>query len=706
MSDNHDLTAVLDAVRSKLACGGELLVEDLQSLKAFHRCHEDDFANPVPYLNRTLLHQGVASTDTGRFPQLVRYIGMVQDMMDPEYYACKDSKGRSTHFRDAVIVDEEEDVGQNSPDMHRHDLAERIPLVVVPLPYTSEWFFRGLYPESMDTSRNDAANTPSPKSVAHPFDERKRARNDGNEEQDHSNENNKRERKDDVMDEAMDGAGEDVDATVRPTHETQPIDWWPAGTCGSFEKECPVLAKLCYDQLQFPSPNEARDDSSSPPRHRLMLNDIVSMIGVLSVNPWEADFSKQQQGSPSENNNEWMDNGAGWGDDFVPTLPPPSLMPRLHVLSYERLGLEELAERAMQNLKTAQEQEESMDVTGVTTNTLSCPDAFLSLFDTQANPKETQLLAQALWMCLLSKADRRSSSNKGSDEHLEMLRAGPMEQALGCLSLQLSMPDLDRSRSLFQLLATNVLPAICPIVATIDFTKRQDIVQLGVGPGKDASGRLRPCPLQLPAGSVLLVHYHPQSSLAKEMGSLAAIKAALHELVQQHRLPYRFEGDVILPFEADYRVIVVTTQTNQLPCTLSLLNKDRIAASSTNIREDAYTMLREMLCLARYHMNSTTSKLDIKLSASLMERAQEDFMSRRRDAYESKQQKQASGHSCSTPLPGEDDFHRWLTMTKIQAKHRLSWEANDAMEATVEDWEIALKLDDASQQALVSGPYT
>jgi hypothetical protein len=139
---------------------------------------------------------------------------------------------------------------------------------------------------------------------------------------------------------------------------------------------------------------------------------------------------------------------------------------------------------------------------------------------------------------------------------------------------------------------------------------------------------------------------------------------------------------------------------------LSLLNKDRIAASSTNIREDAYTMLREMLCLARYHMNSTTSKLDIKLSASLMERAQEDFMSRRRDAYESKQQKQASGHSCSTPLPGEDDFHRWLTMTKIQAKHRLSWEANDAMEATVEDWEIALKLDDASQQALVSGPYT
>ena len=114
-------------------------------------------------------------------------------------------------------------------------------------------------------------------------------------------------------------------------------------------------------------------------------------------------------------------------------MPPPSLLPRLHVLSYERLDLEELALHAMHKTKTAHE-EQDMDATTAATATGGCPEPLLKFFDTQSNPKETQHLAQALWMCLMSKADRRSNGKDG--DRLEMLRAGPMERALGCLSLQ------------------------------------------------------------------------------------------------------------------------------------------------------------------------------------------------------------------------------------------------------------------------------
>jgi hypothetical protein len=42
-------------------------------------------------------------------------------------------------------------------------------------------------------------------------------------------------------------------------------------------------------------------------------------------------------------------------------------------------------------------------------------------------------------------------------------------------------------------------------------------------------------------------------------------------------------------------------------------------------------------------------------------------------------------------LPQEEDFHRWLTLTRLQARsQRQSW-------ARIQDWERALVLDDAIQ---------
>jgi hypothetical protein len=116
--------------------------------------------------------------------------------------------------------------------------------------------------------------------------------------------------------------------------------------------------------------------------------------------------------------------------------------------------------------------------------------------------------------------------------------------------------------------------------------------------------------------------------------------------------------------------------------------------------------LREILVKGRSLNNNNDS---LKFSSILLERAQRDFLEMRRRCHESSE---------SSPLPGEDDFHRWLTLTKSQTKDRFSRDkrsnnnsntvlveeeigrATDLSMSTqyyqpsVEDWEAALQLDD------------
>jgi hypothetical protein len=476
------------------------------------------------------------------------------------------------------------------------------------------------------------------------------------------------------------------------------------------------LAKVSYDHLYRPDHDTIKidadaDDEEEKSRQRggrLMLNDVVSIIGVLSVNPWEADFSNQRI---EDDDDEW-----GYGTSSLgPTLPPPSRLPRLHVLSYQKLNLDDLTLRllatAAESSSVTTETEDEMTTT--TTTEVTTVPYVPSVLSTQLSGYTNRdVLTQALWMCLLSKAERRNNDNG----HCEMVRAGPTERSVGCLSVQLSTPDLASSRALFHLLGGTVLPETCPVVATVDLSPKAGDDDFVTPPFKDTNGRLKPSPLQLPSGSVLLVHYpggHATTS--------SSIQEAMHEMVQHHRLPYRFEGDVILPFEADYRVIVVTTQTQRLPCTISVLTKrhgntEESQSVNNNINNNkSARLLRETMARSRGNINRDGSKNSLTLSPSLLERAQQDFLDRRQRAYKSKHNQitTATGSNELSPsVPGEDDFHRWLNLTKLQAKSRLSTkihqnEEDDIMndeqqsnkwEANVEDWEIALQLDDAILQ--------
>ena len=758
---------------------------------------------------------------------------MVQDILDPEYYDPYDNLGRSKHFGDHRDVNFDDDnidkskdsdylkgsieKGQdarlvNQMNYYSESLAERIPLVVVPIPFASKWVGRGR--QVQDSSRGHSAlrsdcNAPkaSNSAVVSPVSNLRRERKRGRSDIDNviedgdsdMNEVNFKSHQQTTQKQKLsenDKCGKDDGLDVRKGNKissdlTSTTDLWPAGTFGTSVHDCPVLAKMCYDELLSGDRNSSRDicedgteeeqievesgDSgagrgaqrgsgswNSPRQRPLMLNDLVSFVGVLSVNPWDADFSQQRSSSVlPEGGIDYYE----WESMLATTnpIPPPSRLPRIYVLSYRRFDLDDLARRAVnvekQNYNTkisingnnmVTEKEEICDPShspdadsdsddeseaewcGFPTEKMPIPSGIESLLRDDVSEgllsAEAAPWIRALWLCLLSEADRRQVSTSKEDVITKMVRAGPAERALGCVSLQLSTPDVASAKSLYRDLAEHVLPSVCPVVAAIDLTE----IMVGTSdesfiPGRDNNGRMIPCPLQLPKGSVLLINY-PRSYVGmrnngthdvqfkndSEKGNfdkLESIQTVLHELLQHHRISYRFEGGVMIPFDADYRVIIVTTQTQNVPCTLSALTTAS-SSTATPVEESSNTRtcptkpdLRQILISGR---SLSSNNNFLKFSSIVLERAQRDFLERRRRCHNS---------SKSTPLPGEDDFHRWLTLTKLQTKDRFcrnehSISTNsivlveetgrgmdqpisaEYLEPSVEDWEAALKVDD------------
>jgi hypothetical protein len=80
---------------------------------------------------------------------------------------------------------------------------------------------------------------------------------------------------------------------------------------------------------------------------------------------------------------------------------------------------------------------------------------------------------------------------------------------------------------------------------------------------------------------------------------------------------------------------------------------------------------------------ATGPKSNVGLGRHVLDVAQHDFVNRR-------QQSRDRG----TKLDGEEDFHRWLTLTRLCARSK----GRD--EACIQDWKNALRLDDAIETAL------
>jgi hypothetical protein len=621
---DDDASNVVANITAKLAQGADITPSDLESLDCLH--DGEHSSSPLATLDRSyLLTASNYPTQT-----LVRHIGMVQDMMDPEYYVA-DYQGRSTHYRD-VPVTASDDSASDGIDFSKN-LAERQPLLVVPLPFCSKWLAQKL---ARSNGAAPLGHSP-PKPVVIPESP-----------PNHMVTTTATRKRDRGMDDAPsaskprttaadDSAMDCEDAPASPAPQGQELDWWPAGCLQSRKEESPVLAKLYYDQTIHIDNNNNKKQ-----QRRLRLNDVVELIGVLSMDPWEADFGGEEE-----------------EDMFFPTtpLPPPSRLPRMHVLSYRQLDLDDLTRRKT----TPQEQEDVYDHEEQPSVTQS---SSRSVKEQLTTVLKDATLAETLWMTLLSTAERtlhkQQSQSLDEPPSLDMQR-GP-QHALGCASLQLTTPG--DSKVLYQQL-WKVLRDICPVVAGIPSTSA-----LPPPPTKQ-NGRMTPSPWQLPKGATLLIHLDGPTPTNRAV--------VLQELVSQHRIPYFFEGGMRVPFDADYRIIVVrsdtttTTAVAKLPCTLQLQVGGEVELGRTR---HSYGRLLESVAACRRQQSG-----NIALGKDVLEEAQQDFLKRRVEARKLEQ-----------PLPEEADFHRWLTVTRLQTRGR------GAATATIADWERALVLDDAIQQ--------
>ena len=566
--------------------------------------HEDSF-NPliahgltyhqiIPTLNRSFLH----NTATAK-PQIVRFTGMVQDMLEPEYYLAE-IHGVTTHFRDYHST-------STIQDMYICDnLAERQPLVVVPIPFVGTRlrvdYDDNIMPMEETVDTTDTTHRSNKRSIGQTIVKEQTSRPA-------PCSNNESFLLSTREDSSVNQNNEATAGTLIPQYD----DWWPVGTLGSDPNNCPVLAKLYYEQTNT-------EDC------RLKLNQVVELIGVLSMDPWEADFDNP-------------DDSFGMNRLII---PPPSLLPRLHVLCVNHLKMEEINNDSITD-------DEKNNV--------------LQLLTEQLGSATT---SEAILMVLLSMAERNQ------DAHGTFIPVKTMsETTVGCASLNLIFPHEAACCAMQQTLEC-LLRQFIPVVASCSLA---DLGGTLVSPATTNVGRLTPSPLQLPRGATLLIN---EATLqAGPIGPRSQeTLAALADVTRCHTVPYRFDGSMVYQWEADYRVIVLSVSNRNvasklLPCVMQLVVQHGQTHPAPTLSSDAISVISSYLNKVR----CASSKIVLN---DVLEVAQRDFVERRVRAR----------HAGMTEC-GEHDLHRWLTMTALQAKSR------GVLEATVDDWNQALLLDEA-----------
>jgi Mini-chromosome maintenance replisome factor len=549
---------------------------------------------------------------------------MVQDMLEPEYFSCHEMDTTETSRID----------GRTAPQ-----LSERTPTVLVSIPSCSRWY------NTMDLTML-TRNEETMQSREH-----KRLK---------------------------------LEQTTTPMTPAPSDD----GACA-----CTVLANFLTDQY----PTE-------PVTPSLKLNQIVELLGVLEPNDDKDDLASngndvqtmavdapmQAEFAPELSNG---DDDAMWNDDddTPSSALLPKQVPRIHVVWYKIVSLDDcfmnleqqLASTAGGSAHAAPQLLREILLAG----TSSKVEASLSL----GIHEPTAVVADAIWMLLQSMAERNR-------EHGTMVQT-PQETCLGCAALSIILPPVASPLlSTTSIAATpscldrwiQILRAVTPVVQLLDVTlDTLDTDQLA-DPTRHADRRLRQTALQLPAGSVLLLDIRklPAQSLSPAYLSPRqwANWQTYVEMCRQHRVHYTFEGGVRIPFEADYRIIVLSTVQNAhlLPCALTV-QWDAEQDATVTLMESGHSAevdTASKLCAIRGYLSRCRSQTgNIALTPDLLERAQADFLQRRATDREQ---------------VGSAAFHRWLTLTRLQARSRCSRTADLA------DWTAALALDDAMQATISS----
>ena len=676
----HPSEDIAREIASKIADGRLVTTSDLETLSTVAFGSRSQLSS-IPLFDRQFLQRHVERVGNVQF---VRYIGMVQDMLDSEYYLTV-VHGKSTHYCDVVSEDKDEEAITNQSVHLAERLAERTPLVVVPIPFASDWFVEKLYDQQQhDKSEMDCQGS---------------GEGDG------------------LPDRPAKKRNRDVDASLQPSFKPRfaenqdpnqmkvskstevemnapySLDWWPAGCMGSHVEHCPVLAKMYYER-----------DSPKNPQRRLRLNDLVELVGVISVDPLQADFFTQQQQQTPQCQLSSVDKDClflGNDDMFLEgdrqILPPPSQLPRLHVLCHKLLDLDQLCRRVVGSNSIEQDEQPSI--------TLSHPvdlrQQAISILSEAMGHQD--MVSEATIMALMSMAQRSLSPSAGGEElppSWEVVSTPTEDLTLGCASLHIQLPTELASNAFYRHLQA-LLQDVCPIVGTMDLTRNGLNSSLWTAPRKDTNGHLVPSVMQLPKGSTVLIHLGNMTEGSLSMAGQETL-AALRSMVASHKVPYSFDAMMKYHFEADYRIIVVSTsfkssdtarastqpsRSKLLSCSLQISISLEPTTTLAPMCQWKSHMLRQYFASCRHDGSNCNGNTNIVLSKRMLEKAQKDFVQRRLAA---RQTPVGSNEPSQQQHIGEEEFHRWLTLTRLQARSCLGKRV-----ATMEDWERALELDDA-----------
>ena len=612
---------------------------------------------------------------------MVRYLGMVQDILDLEFYSAKTSNGKSTKYKDRHFQSTDDEQVHKIDDVEPYlsDLGERQPVHVVPLPYASEWI--SSYARYGSHDMNTVANESIDMEQKDQHDRGKRPLYAEPE----------------IV---MESEGTDYESRSRKKAFTisshtssditceqkkSKINWGVKGALRSDENLTPILAHLYPENDLYGNTNGVR------------LNDVVEIVGVLSLDPMEATFSSHTNNVSGESDyaNPFQ------SDIHHAHVPPPSQLPRVHVLYHEPVDLDQLSLSHSSTMESRQDATEEEDDRTATIK-------FFSKHIFQGD----DVASEALLMAILSATERTLSSQKDSKltTHALRNRLTPKKivagACVGSLSLNLILPQSCTAATCSQMnkKLQLLLKQVCPIVSSLDLSlsNLNDSNQISV-PSKAAfddfdcqplysnENRLSSSPLQLPRGSTLILNDQDMKEGKLNANGYSCMKA-LSLIAEQQMCQYRF-GVSDFPFEADYCVVALSKARRSI---VNCSNHLKITAGNDYSAE---SLSFDGIDLVRAYISRCRAPLSISMSAEICKTAEKSFIARR-----STQRKAGK-----TELDGEKEFHRWLTLSRVQARSRFGSRnkflnaESGPLEHTVEnmDWDRALNLDDAMTASMI-----
>jgi Mini-chromosome maintenance replisome factor len=432
-------------------------------------------------------------------------------------------------------------------------------------------------------------------------------------------------------------------------------------------------------------------DDSNECHNKLRLNDVVEVIAMIDMD----DYFDQS------------DCPMSLFDEFSPNVLDSHVkIPSLHVVWFQHKSADTMLLSSLEtnsphvNISREDEQADVSFAERDPPTILTAQDQIEKLPGNALGhvlglPDSESMLSTAIWLTLLSRAERKRVPRDESTGSLNQWYPPvitPDGSSLGCASLSIMLPDAESCHRLGQSLS-RVLGMIVPVVRVVTVTNESLSEPSAWIPKKvtvNGDGRLSATSLQLPEGSLVIIDI---SQVQPGLLSPTQIETlqSLQNLTQNHALPYFFDGNVRITFEADYRIIVLTAAgvgSKLLPCLIQMNSTHCTTSGQENSAHDE-AWRAEIDAMRRLLVDLRVGSSDqhggnIALSSAVLEYAQKDFVARRVAARD------RVGAEPNDPLGevNEHDFHRWLTLTRLFARSRRSHVAMPR------DWQDALALDD------------